>query len=76
MITDLSISNSPCLESLLVKENSLKSVHSLTIENNAILFSIVVKNGTSGSSDITENTAPFYDTTTVKRRSSHAYNNC
>ena len=45
MTNDLSISYNPCLESIVLKKNSLIYLNSLIISNNTQLSSIVTENG-------------------------------
>ena len=42
---NLSISNYPCLETIVIKKNSLKNLNSLVISNNTQLSSIVIDDG-------------------------------
>ena len=44
-MTNLTISDNPCLESLVFKKNSLKNLKSLVISNNPQLSSIVTEDG-------------------------------
>ena len=43
MTSNLTISDNPCLESIVIKKNSLKYLNSLTISNNPQLSSIFIQ---------------------------------
>ena len=66
MTNDLTISYDPCLESVVIKKNSLKNVNSLVISNNPQLSSIVIEDG--GSWDSSQQTfyAPFENVKNVE----------
>ena len=60
MTNDLTISYDPCLESVVIKKNSLKNLNSLVISNNPQLSSIETEDGAGGYSDDSRNTGAFY----------------
>ena len=45
MTSNLTISDNPCLETIVIKKNSLKNLNSLVITNNTQLSSIVTEDG-------------------------------
>ena len=47
LTSNVTISDSPCLESIEIKKNSLKFLNSLIISNNPQLSSIVIEDGSS-----------------------------
>ena len=57
---NLTISDNPCLESIVIKKNSLKNLNSLIISNNTQLSNIVTEDGNGGSSSESYNTGVFY----------------
>ena len=61
MTNNLTISYNPCLESIVIKKNSLKYLNSLIISNNPQLSSIVIEDGNGGySGNDSRNTGSFY----------------
>ena len=60
MTNDLTISYDPCLESVVIKKNSLKNLNSLVISYNPQLSSIETEDGDGGWSDDSRNTGAFY----------------
>ena len=46
---NLSISDNPCLETIVIKKNSLKNLNSLVISNNPQLSNIVTEDGEWGT---------------------------
>ena len=61
MTNDLTISYDPCLESVIVKKNSLKNMNSLVISYNSELKSIEIEDGDGGwSGNDSRNTGAFY----------------
>ena len=61
MTNDLTISYDLCLESVVIKKNSLKNLNSLVISNNPQLSSIVTEDGDGGwSGNDSRNTGAFY----------------
>ena len=66
MTNNLTISHNPCLESIVLKKNSLKYLNSLVISNNPQLSSIVIQDGNGGYSSESSNTGVGYYVTSVE----------
>ena len=66
MTNDLTISYDPCLESVVIKKNSLKNLNSLVISNNPQLSSIVTEDGQGWDSTLQTNFAPFENVKSVE----------
>ena len=66
MTNDLSISYNPCLESIVLKKNSLKYLNSLVISNNPQLSNIVIQDGSGNYEDASKNTGVGYYVTSVE----------
>ena len=49
MTNDLTISYDPCLESVVIKKNSLQNLNSLVISNNSEMESIETEDGEWGT---------------------------
>ena len=61
------ISYNPCLETIVIKKNSLKNLNSLIISNNPQLSSIVTEDGDGGwSGNNSRNTGVGYYVTNVE----------
>ena len=52
MTSKLTISDNPCLETIVIKKNSLKNLNSLVISNNPQLSSIVTEDGEEWNSEL------------------------
>ena len=65
MTSNLTISDNPCLESLVFKKNSLRNLNSLVISNNPQLSSIVTENGSWDKESQSYN-APFENVKSVE----------
>ena len=66
MTNDLTISYDPCLESVVIKKNSLKNLNSLVISYNPQLSSIVTEDGQSWDSSLKTYYAPFESVKSVE----------
>ena len=67
MTSNLTISDNPCLETIVIKKNSLKNLNSLVISNNPQLSSIETEDGDGGwSGNDSRNTGAFYYVKSVK----------
>ena len=66
MTNDLTISYDPCLESVVIKKNSLKNLNSLVISYNPQLSSIVTEDGQSWDSTLQTSFAPFENVKSVE----------
>ena len=66
MTNDLTISYDLCLESVVIKKNSLKNLNSLVISNNPQLSSIVIEDGDGWDSLLQSYCAPFENVKSVK----------
>ena len=66
MTNDLTISYDPCLESVVIKKNSLKNLNSLVISNNPQLSSIVIENGEDWDEEDQTYYAPFENVKSVE----------
>ena len=66
MKDDLFISNNPCLESIVINQNSLQNLNSLVISNNLQLSSIVIAGGQVWDSSHQTYYAPFENVKSVE----------
>ena len=66
MTNDLTISYDPCLESVVIKKNSLKNLNSLVISNNPQLSSIVTEDSQGWNSQSQSYNAPFENVKSVE----------
>ena len=66
MTNNLVLSYNPCLQSILVKKNSLKNLNSLVISNNSKLESIVIEDGQGWNSQSQSYNAPFENVKSVE----------
>ena len=66
MTSNLTISNYPCLESIVIKKNSLKNLNSLVISNNTQLSSIVTEDGQDLDYILNTFYAPFENVKSVE----------
>ena len=66
LTSNLTISNYPCLESIVVKKNSFKNLNSLVISNNSQLSSIVTENGQDWDYSLNTFYAPFENVKSVE----------
>ena len=60
MISNLTITDNPCLESIVIKKNSLKNLNSLVISNNLQLSRIETEDGNGEYGDESRNTGVCY----------------
>ena len=63
------LSYNPCLESIVIKKNSLKYLNSLVISNNPQLSNIVIQDGGSWDSSQRSYNAPFEKVKSVEMSS-------
>ena len=61
MTNNLTISDNPCLESIVIKKNSLRNLNSLVISNNTQLSNIVTEDGEDWGFN-----GPFYNVKSVE----------
>ena len=66
MTNDLTISYDPCLESVVIKKNSLKNLNSLVISNNPQLSSIETEDSQGWNSQSQSYNAPFENVKSVE----------